>query len=118
MASSLQVTNPRWLAPEILKGNVASFASDIYAFGIVLWELLSWQLPWPDVNHWQIVNLIENGGRPEIPADARLPGPDTATWPDLSAYIHLITECWAHDPEKRPTAEEVVHRLRCVWGWV
>lgn len=40
--SSLQITNPRWLAPEVLKGGSALLASDIFALGVVLWELLTW----------------------------------------------------------------------------
>jgi hypothetical protein len=32
--------NPRWLAPEILKGGRASVSSDVYAFGVVLWGAL------------------------------------------------------------------------------
>ena len=35
--SSMAATNPRWLAPEILAGENATFASDVYAYGVVLW---------------------------------------------------------------------------------
>ena len=38
--------NPRWTAPEVLQGGRASVAADVFAFGIVLWELLTWELPW------------------------------------------------------------------------
>ena len=38
--------NPRWLAPEVLTGHSATAASDVFSFGVVLWELLTWQLPW------------------------------------------------------------------------
>jgi serine/threonine protein kinase len=38
--------NPRWLAPEVLMGHSATAASDVFSFGVVLWELLTWQLPW------------------------------------------------------------------------
>ena len=33
-------------APELLRGGHASAAADTYAFGLVLWELLTWRLPW------------------------------------------------------------------------
>jgi serine/threonine protein kinase len=38
--------NPIWLAPEVLLGGRATAASDVYSFGLVLYELLTWQLPW------------------------------------------------------------------------
>jgi hypothetical protein len=52
--SSMAATNPRWLAPEILAGNPATFASDVYAFAVVLWEILTWELPWGPTNPWQV----------------------------------------------------------------
>jgi serine/threonine protein kinase len=44
--SSLANANPRWIAPEIMEGQSASPACDVYSFGIVMWELLTWELPW------------------------------------------------------------------------
>jgi serine/threonine protein kinase len=38
--------NPRWLAPEVLNGTPATFASDVFAFGVVMWEVLTWDIPW------------------------------------------------------------------------
>ena len=52
--SSMAATNPRWLAPEILAGNAATFASDVYSFAVVLWEVLTWELPWGPTNPWQV----------------------------------------------------------------
>lgn len=38
--------NPLWLAPEILNGGRATAASDVFSFGLVLYEMLTWRLPW------------------------------------------------------------------------
>lgn len=52
--SSMAATNPRWLAPEILGGRGYTFSSDIYSFGIILWEFLTWRVPWWDCGPWQV----------------------------------------------------------------
>ncbi len=47
MASTVGgANNPRWLAPELLKGSPATLASDVFAFGVVMWEVLTWDIPW------------------------------------------------------------------------
>lgn len=51
--------------------------------------------------------------RPEVPPREELPGPDSATFSGLDAYLQLMEACWAQDPATRPSFEEVVPRLRC-----
>jgi alpha-tubulin suppressor-like RCC1 family protein len=46
--------NPRWLAPEVLGGQKASKESDVFAFGVVLWEILTYRLPWSEDNVWLV----------------------------------------------------------------
>lgn len=106
--SSLAATNPRGLAPEILAGHAATFASDVYAFGIVLWEMLTWELPWPTSNPWQVVTVVTEGGRLAVPDRAALPGPDTQDWDGLDAYATSSAPCWAQNPNDRPTFSEVI----------
>ncbi|KDD73320.1 protein tyrosine kinase [Helicosporidium sp. ATCC 50920] len=110
--SSLAATNPRWLAPEILTGHPAAFASDVYAFGIVLWEVLTWELPWPTSNPWQVVTLVTEGGRLPIPAREALPGADTKDFRGLDAFVGLVRDCWAQNANDRPAFGEVIQRLR------
>lgn len=44
--STLGDMNPRFLVPEVLKKGEWTLASDVYSFGIILWELMTWQMPW------------------------------------------------------------------------
>lgn len=50
--------------------------------------------------------------RPEVPPLEELPGPGAATFSGLDAYIRLMEDCWAQEPQDRPTFEDVVPRLR------
>ena len=60
--STLCVTNPRWLSPELLRGLQATLASDVYAMGVVLWELSTWKLPWGDSTNPFMVRQAGAGG--------------------------------------------------------
>ena len=79
---------------------------------MVLWELLTWALPWPKDNPWAIVHMVSNGGRLEIPLRWNLPGSDTANFSGLADYLDLLQRCWAHNPYDRPTFAEVITTLR------
>jgi serine/threonine protein kinase len=110
--SSMAATNPRWLAPEILTGNNATFASDVYSFAIVMWEMLTWDLPWGITNPWQVVTVVTEGGRLEVTDRSALPGPDTMQFEELDKYVALMRKCWAHNPDDRPSFQEIIAELR------
>ena len=42
------------MAPEVLAGQAFTAAADVYSFGIILWELLTWQIPWEECGPWQV----------------------------------------------------------------
>ncbi len=44
----------RWVAPEVLAGSQYGKAADVYAFGVIMWEILTWQVPWDDLGPWQV----------------------------------------------------------------
>ena len=43
----------RWMAPEVVAGKSYDRAADVYSFGIILWELATWRIPWEDLGPWQ-----------------------------------------------------------------
>ncbi|KAL4422378.1 hypothetical protein ABPG75_008575 [Micractinium tetrahymenae] len=114
--SSAAVTNPRWLAPEVLEGERATQAADTYSFGVCLWELLALTLPWGNrANTWQVAKWVMDGARPEVPPAGQVPGlPGPAAPPpeQYAAYTRLLARCWHQDPAQRPEFSEIVPRLR------
>ena len=82
--------NPLWNAPEVLQGTRYSTASDVYAFAVILLELLTWRLPWHDTDISLVARSVMSGRRPEVPPREALPGLDTASFAGLSAYCQLM----------------------------
>ncbi|CAG8802207.1 10854_t:CDS:1, partial [Racocetra fulgida] len=79
-----------YVAPEVLKRGKFTQASDIYSFGMIMWEVISGCRPFSDRKHDEHLILdILNGFRPEIP---------TNTPQD---FVKLMEKCWHSDSEKR-----------------
>lgn len=116
VASRGAATLPLWLAPEQLDHQhpMASTASDVHAYGIILWEILTWQQPFHHLNIHRVGLHVLEGGRPEVPPISELPGSDTPQFAlhGLDAYLRLMRRCWAADPAARPTFQQVAAELR------
>jgi activated CDC42 kinase 1 len=82
-----------WCAPESLRSRQFSHASDMWMFGVTVWEMFTFgEDPWMGLNGTQILRKIEKDGE-------RLSQPD-ACGDDL--YAKML-ECWAKNPSDRPT---------------
>ncbi|GAT66295.1 serine/threonine protein kinase-like protein [Planomonospora sphaerica] len=91
---------PPYVAPERLTGRVADPASDVYALGVLLFEMLTGATPYPE-RTWE---EIENARREGPPPELRVPGLP-------SEVAALCRRCLAHDPGSRPRAQEVAEGL-------
>lgn len=82
-----------WCAPESLKRRKFTHASDVWMFGVTLWEMLTFgEEPWVGLKGSEILRKIDKEGE-------RLHEPE-ATPPEM---YQLMLRCWACDPSERPT---------------
>ncbi len=100
--SLAKVATRAFSAPELFKGGQKSPATDMYAFGIMLWEFAACEVPFAD-NPDLISDQVKAGVRPRIPS----PRPDGFP----GDYFALMQECWSDDPRQRPSAEQAHRRL-------
>ena len=88
------------MAPESLIDCVFSSQSDVWSFGVVLWELFSLgQMPYPGMSLNQLVQGLKNG--------YRMDKPEYAT----NKISQIMTECWNVDPSQRPTFRQLEETL-------
>lgn len=101
----------RWAAPEVLLGGTAkaTVESDIYSFGICMFELLTRTTPYGtgDVSDAAIMfQVARRGLRPTLPRNVLAAAP--------SAYVNAMERCWAHNPQDRPSWRELTEVLHSV----
>nr|XP_025043987.1 non-receptor tyrosine-protein kinase TNK1 isoform X2 [Pelodiscus sinensis] len=94
-----------WCAPESLRSGAFSHASDVWMFGVTLWEMFSYcEEPWMGLSGRQIMLKVEREG-------ARLERPEDCP----RGLYALQLQCWAPHPEERPRFRDIIsllHELR------
>ena len=93
-------TTLKWAAPEVLKFEPVRMESDVYSYGIVVWEIMSREVPWKDLELRELLVKVLKGQRPELPAGAS---------PMLTS---LVQQCWMECPGDRLSFEQVLATLR------
>ncbi|XP_011502462.1 PREDICTED: tyrosine-protein kinase Abl [Ceratosolen solmsi marchali] len=90
----------KWTAPEGLAYNKFSTKSDVWAFGILLWEIATYGMsPYPGVDLTDVYHMLEKGYRMECP-----PGCPPKVY-------ELMRQCWQWSALDRPTFKEIHHSL-------
>ena len=96
------VGTPHWMAPELLGGSTTyNEKIDVYAYGIVLWEILTKKLPYSGLESTMIIGqVLLNDIRPAIPENTPIP------------LRNLMERCWARDASERPSFSDVLKKWR------
>ncbi|XP_077327646.1 activated CDC42 kinase 1-like [Lithobates pipiens] len=91
-----------WCAPECLKFGNFSHASDVWMFGVTMWEMFTYgQEPWFGLNSRQILATIEKSHeRLECPEDCP------------HALYNVMMKCWAYIPKERPNFTSIISLLQ------
>ncbi|XP_038999645.1 serine/threonine-protein kinase EDR1-like [Hibiscus syriacus] len=91
---------PQWMAPEVLRNEPSNEKSDVFSFGVILWELMTVSIPWNNLNCLQVVGVVGF-------MDRRLELPE-----GLDPHIEsIIRDCWQSNPENRPSFEDIICRM-------
>lgn len=95
----------KWMALESLQTHKFTTKSDVWSFGVLLWELMTRGAPpYSDVNSFDITVFLLQGRRllqPEFCPDA---------------LYNVMIECWHPKPERRPTFSELVSRISAIFS--
>ncbi|XP_053598709.1 tyrosine-protein kinase CSK [Microplitis demolitor] len=90
----------KWTAPEALKQNKFSNKSDMWSFGILLWEIYSFgRVPYPRIPLADVVKCVEKGYKMEPPDGCP------------SEVYDIMKQAWDLQPEKRPTFHDIKVKL-------
>ncbi|CAB5311921.1 unnamed protein product [Rhizophagus irregularis] len=96
-----------YVAPEVFEKGYYTKSSDIYSFGMIMWELSTDQAPFFEYsNDKALVDDIRNNIRPEID-DQQIP----------KCVVDLIQRCWDSDPFNRPSAKSITSIID-EWIWI
>ena len=99
--NNIRVGTPHWMAPEILQGEKYECESDVYSFGIILWEMLTRQIPYKNLTTAEIVKLVGNDKTHHIPIP---------NYPN-KLFLEIFIACTERDVRKRPTFKIIVEVL-------
>ncbi|XP_071753466.2 insulin-like growth factor 1b receptor [Centroberyx gerrardi] len=91
----------RWMSPESLKDGVFTTNSDVWSFGVVLWEVATLaEQPYQGLSNEQVLRFVMEGGLLEKPQHC----------PDM--LFELMRMCWQYNPKMRPSFVEIISSIK------
>ncbi|XP_070118504.1 ephrin type-A receptor 5 isoform X10 [Equus caballus] len=90
----------RWTAPEAIAFRKFTSASDVWSYGIVMWEVVSYgERPYWEMTNQDVIKAVEEGYRLPSPMDCP------------AALYQLMLDCWQKERNSRPKFDEIVNML-------
>uniref|UniRef100_A0A3Q3AUZ2 Mitogen-activated protein kinase kinase kinase 20 n=1 Tax=Kryptolebias marmoratus TaxID=37003 RepID=A0A3Q3AUZ2_KRYMA len=89
-----------WMAPEVIQSLPVSETCDTFSYGVVLWEMLTREIPFKGLEGLQVAWLVvEKNERLTIPSSCP------------SSFAELMRKCWATEPKERPMFRQILSTL-------
>ncbi|CAG0908923.1 unnamed protein product, partial [Cyprideis torosa] len=90
----------QWMSPEVIREGKHSTASDVWSYGVVVWEVLTGEIPFKGMDMMAMAYQVGIGKR-TLPIPSSCPG----------EWKELISACWEPEPDRRPTFVDILRHL-------
>ncbi|KAL0969436.1 hypothetical protein UPYG_G00227360 [Umbra pygmaea] len=92
-----------WMAPEVIRSSTFSKGSDVWSYGVLLWELLTGEVPFRGIDCLAVAYGVAMN-------KLALPIPSTCPEP----FARLMEDCWSPDPHRRPVFTSILDQLTAI----
>ncbi|XP_071774004.1 mitogen-activated protein kinase kinase kinase 20 isoform X1 [Centroberyx gerrardi] len=89
-----------WMAPEVIQSLPVSETCDTYSYGVVLWEMLTREIPFKGLEGLQVAWLV-------VEKNERLTVPSSCP----ASFAELMRKCWVTEPKERPMFKQILSTL-------